>query len=256
MMLHPTQELEPPENPARFISLEIRRLHGVRGACRLRERLALRRETFLQEETSPVKRHGIMIAALLCMAIAAPAAARDCVLSGLEGTPVEIWTQGVWRPAARGPLGPDDSVLRTGSTARAEIRCDDGLTLTVGVATSVSLDTLLAPERPGLLLTLYRGVVGLVAPEPREGGAAVIGPLAIAAARSTEWLVLAEASGSTAAFVRAGRIEVTPIDVAGDPALLGPGEGRDVRPEGAGPVVTWGAARVAAAGEALGFGWR
>lgn len=198
----------------------------------------------------------IVISVLCCFIIPASAAARDCALTGLDGTPVEIWAQGVWRPAAPGPLTSEDAVLRTGPTARAEIACDDGLTLTVGIATEVNLETLLAPDRSGIMLKLYRGILGLVAPGPREGGTAVLGPLAIAAARSTEWLAQVEATGATAAFVRAGLIEVTPVGVAGEPALLGPGEGRDVRAEGAGPVVTWGAPRVAASGAALGFGWR
>lgn len=200
--------------------------------------------------------YGRMSAALLCLILPFSAVARDCALTGLQGAPVEIWTHGVWRPAAQGPLINDDAVLRTGPDARAEITCDDGLTVTVGVGTEVTLETLLAADSPGILLKLYRGILGLVARAPRADDTAVLGPLAIAAARSTEWLVIAETSGATAAFVRAGEITVTPVGVSGEAALLGPGEGRDVRPEGAGPVVEWGAARIAASGAALGFGWR
>lgn len=200
--------------------------------------------------------HRILVILLLCLIIPFSAAARDCALTRIDGTPVAIWAQGVWRPAEPGPLTHQDALLRTGPEARAEITCDDGLVLTVGIATEVTLETLLAPDNPGILLKLYRGILGLVAPGPRADGTAVLGTLAIAAARSTEWLVAVEASGATATFVRTGRVEVTPVGVAGGPALLGPGEGRDVRPEGAGPVVTWGAPRVAASRAALGFGWR
>jgi hypothetical protein len=203
-----------------------------------------------------MKLHAVMTAVLLGIIAPSGATGRVCELSAIDGADAEIWSEGTWRTAEIGPLTIDNAVLRTGRSTRAEIRCADGLIVTIGIGTELTLETMLAPDSADMLLMLYRGILGLVAPPPREGGTAVLGPLAIAAARSTEWLVIVEPSGDTAAFVRAGQIEVTPIGVPGVPAMLESGEGRDVRHDGAGPVVSWGAARIAAAGEALGFGWR
>lgn len=198
-------------------------------------------------------RTGALGLGLLGMATAA--AARDCAISAIEGAPIEIWAQGQWRDAVTGPLRAGDDVLRTGDAARVEIRCTDGLVVTVGIGTEVTLDALLAPVPGGLLMEIYRGIIGLVAPGRAPVGISVGGPLAIASVRSTEWLVSVGEDATTATFVREGRVAVAPRNTTGSTAVLGPGEGRDIRPGGAGDVVQWGAARVAATGAALGFDW-
>jgi hypothetical protein len=197
-------------------------------------------------------------AALLCAAATPRIAAADvpaCALF-LDGSDAALWRDGVWRPAGEGLL-TDAAAIRTGPDTRAEIRCADGLTLTVGVGTEIAVESLIASARPtrNVVLRLLSGIAAMVAPRPRPGRTEIRGPLAIAAVRSTEWLVIAGPDGATAVFVRAGRVAVAPA--SGAAAVLRPGEGIDVTPaDGPRGVVRWGAPRIAAAGEALGFGWR
>lgn len=212
------------------------------------------------------------LAALLVPAGAAGAAEpRACAVTGLEGNRIEIAAAGGWLPLAGAELPEGPTRLRTGAGTRAEIRCADGLAVTLGPETEIDLSGLVGdPGRP-VLLRLAAGIVGLVAPVAPAGGLAVETPLAIASVRSTEWLVEAGELGATAVFVRAGRVAVTPPGGA-ETWLLGPGEGIDLAPPPAPPtrgpgavaapadaeasVRRWPAERIAAAGARLGFGWR
>jgi ferric-dicitrate binding protein FerR (iron transport regulator) len=205
----------------------------------------------------PLRRRATLAAALAAL-LAAPVAAQAprCVVSAIDGGDVALWNAGTWRAAAPGPLADGDAVLRTGPGSRAEVRCGSALVLTVGTGTEVNIEGLGASSRH-VILQLIEGIVGLVAPAPRRGRIELRGPLAIASARSTEWLVIVGADRGTATFVRAGTVAVRPLAGPSRLRLLGPGEGIDVRPAVApGPVVRWGAPRVAAASTALGFGWR
>lgn len=196
-----------------------------------------------------------VLAILASLGFALPAAAgRDCEVSRLEGDSLSIWQAGTWSELGPGPLPAAAAKLRTGTSARAEIRCDDGLVVTVGVATEVNLEVLVVPGDAGVLLQLVRGILGLAAPDPVAGGVEVRTPLAIAAVRSTEWLVEHGDAEGSAVFVRAGRVGVR----AGTAAVtLGPGEGVTVEPSGAvQPVKRWGAPRIARSTGALGFDWR
>jgi hypothetical protein len=184
-----------------------------------------------------------------------------CTLARVVGNEISLWRAGAWWAASPGPLTPGDAMIRTGPDTQAELRCADGLALTVGVGTEASIESLVASARPSrnVVIWVFEGLVGLVSPTPRAGRTEIRAPLAIAAARSTEWLVSVAQDDATAVFARAGVVAVTPsAAAAGAPeALLRPGEGIDVTAAGgAGPVTNWGAARVARTGAALGFGWR
>ncbi|MDF2233983.1 FecR family protein [Albimonas sp. CAU 1670] len=187
------------------------------------------------------------------------AAARDCRLETLEGASAELWTERGWRALSPDalplPLPRAAAILRTGPDARLLVLCDDGVAVTVGVASEVDLGTLVEPSREGVVMRLLRGALGAVATGtwPRFE---VRTPLAIAAVRSTEWAVTHSPEEGSAVFVRAGAVAVRPA-AAGAGVLLQAGEGVDVAPDGAlGPPARWGAARVAALGERLGPGWR
>ena len=203
------------------------------------------------------RRGGLVAAPLLLALLAAPAAARDCAVTAREGAPARIWSDGEWRDLELGPLPAGSQVIATGPAARLEITCDDGVTVTVGFGAEVTLETLVGPsDRAGsVVLQLLRGIVGVVAPRRTWESFEVRAPLAIASARSTEWLAEhAEATGSTV-FVREGRVAVRPA--RGAAVTLEAGEGVTQPPEGpAAPVLRWGPPRVAGAAAALGFGWR
>ncbi len=203
----------------------------------------------------------LALACILALGGRGPASAQpapSCALAALEGEAVAVWNAGVWRAAVVGPLRAGDAKLRTGPDSRALLRCADGVEATIGAASEVNLESLAAAAQPdrSVILQVIEGALGLVAPGPRATGAQLRGPLAIAAARSTEWLILVEPSGATAVFVRVGQVAVRPLRGGGAPALLGPGEGVDAGAEGLGEVVRWGAARIERTGAALGFGWR
>lgn len=182
-----------------------------------------------------------------------------CRIARLEGTAVSLWREGRWRPARTGPLDPADAVLRTGPDSRAELTCPGGVVVTVGLDTEVNIEWLAASAVPShnILVTVLRGIAGLVAPPPRPGPAALGGRLAMSAARSTEWLFVATATGAEAVFVQAGTVAVSATAGRAAAIVLGPGEGIDVtRPGTLGPVRVWGPARIAAARTALGLGWQ
>ncbi|HUF55807.1 MAG TPA: FecR domain-containing protein [Thermohalobaculum sp.] len=195
----------------------------------------------------------VLLLALGAILIAGAAEARECQVARLEGQTVRVWHEGTWSPLGdRLPAGA--AKIETGRETRVEIRCDDGVVVTVGIATEVNLEVLTGPQAGAAeaVLQLIRGIVGVVA--PAVSGFDVRTPLAIASVRSTEWLVEHGADEGSAVFVRAGRVGVrTP----GGRVALGPGEGITVPPSGeAEPVKVWGAPRIERSGQALGFGWR
>lgn len=195
---------------------------------------------------------------LLCMLVpllaATAAQARDCEIARLEGQTVRVWHEGTWSAVGAGPLPPGAMKVETGRETRVEIRCDDGVVVTVGVATEVNLEVLAGTGAGAgeAVLQLIRGIVGVLAPEA-TGGFQVRTPLAIASVRSTEWLVEHALADGSAVFVREGRVGVrAPRQLV----VLEAGEGITVPPSGeAQEVKTWGAERIARSVTALGLGW-
>ena len=196
------------------------------------------------------------IALLIAAAPEARAAERNCAVSAVEGTSATLWRFGAERPLSPGALPAGESTIRTGDATRVEIACDDGTVVTIGAGTRVALESLAgAGPSKNVLIQIIEGVVGAVAPSRSWSGFELRSPLAIAAIRSTEWLMEHDPEKGSAVFVREGRVRVSaPAGPAY--ATLGPGEGLDVSSDGAGAVKTWGAARVEAVGARLGFGWR
>ncbi len=191
--------------------------------------------------------------AVLLAGMAGGAVARDCAVTLVEGVPVQVQVAGGWQPLGPGPLPPGAERIATGPGARAEIGCDDGIVLTVGYGSEVALDSLLGTGR-NVILDLIEGIIGIVAPRPTWDAFQVRTPLAIASARSTEWLVEFSDPSGAAVFVRQG---VVAVQGPARSVTLVAGEGVTLTaaaPDG--PVVRWGAPRRAATGGALGFGWR
>jgi ferric-dicitrate binding protein FerR (iron transport regulator) len=211
-------------------------------------------------------------AIVACGAGAATAAdgLRNCIVSRLSGAGVQLETGGIVAKASLGAAVPLGAIIETRPDARAEITCDDGVTVTVGAGSRVDLGALAGPtgEDQGILMRLFGGIVGINAPNRTWGSFEVETDLAIASVRSTAWLVETGPGTGTGVFVHRGRVEVRAGD---DRAVLAEGEGVDIPPaEGARtrglttagrpvakmkPVVTWGPARLKAADVALGLHW-
>ena len=178
---------------------------------------------------------------------------RSCTVTGIEGE-ARYGVQGRWHPLKVITKLPPEATIKTGPGDRVEITCADGITVTIGVATEVDIDDLASPSR-NILFRLVAGIVGIVAPGGGWDRIEVRTPLAIASARSTEWLVETNAEAGAAVFVRDGQVSVALSD--GTQVGLAADEGVTVGQDGkAGPVKVWGAARIARSVDALGLGWR
>jgi len=125
----------------------------------------------------------------------------------------------------------------------------DGSSFVIGERCSVSLTAFDGAGDGGgasALVDLIEGILRLaLSPQPAWNGLEVRTATAIAAVRSTEWIVESAPEG-TAVFVVEGAVSVS--GRAGGEVLLQPGYGTDVPPGGApGEPKRWGAARVESA---------
>jgi len=190
--------------------------------------------------------------------LTASAETRACAVAQVEGENGRIRHDDAWRPLAVGALPAHGGVrIETGPATRAQIACDDGVVLTVGAQTEIDLETLLGEAGAGrnVLLRLFQGVVGAVAPQRNWSRFDIETPFAIASVRSTEWLVGHASTEGSFAFVRKGAVSVTPRAGA-SPVTLETGEGVDVTPSGVEGPRAWAAARIEAIGGRIGYGWR
>ena len=162
-------------------------------------------------------------------------------VTGLTG-PASAWSDGAPRALALGAGVHRGETLRTLAGAKLAVRFTDGSRLTLGADSQVAVDAF-APARGNAAMRLVHGILRLVI-DPRRSWQRfeVETRSAVAAARSTEWVVAVDADGATAAFVVAGRVDVR---AQARTVTLSPGDGTDV-PAGAPPgeVKQWGQARV------------
>ena len=199
---------------------------------------------------------GMSLAA--AMWAAAPAVAQDarnCSVEAVSGTGL-VTGPGGERQAIAGLALNTDDIVHTDANSQVNIVCNDGITITVGFASRIDLRSLVndEPEETGILLRLIDGIAAFIVPQKTFPSFAVETQTAVAAVRSTEWLVDAH-EGATDVFVRKGRVGVDPT--GGAEVLLAAGEGVDVNADGqAADVKQWGAMRIAAAGVRLGFAWQ
>ncbi len=150
------------------------------------------------------------------------------------------------------PLEPEaklfvgDRVI-TSAEGRLEIACTDGSTIIVAAQTTVTLSEYTTSADGSGKTAVLDMVEGLVRVSLSRLGVwqrfEVTTPTAIAAVRSTEWIVEA-AAGRSAVFVVHGRVEVVDRQLKGG-VILDPGDGTDVR-AGDAPTVAkrWGRKRV------------
>lgn len=149
-------------------------------------------------------------------------------------------------------LAPNDALLlndtlTTGLAARLACRLAGGLEIRLGEQASLRIDALtLEGPRPGTMLRVFGGP--LLLDRPPEAGTAPIEvrmPWARIGVRGTRFFA-GPLDGRNAVFVERGRVAV---QAGGTTAEVGPGEGVDQPEPGGplGPVVRWGAPRVARA---------
>lgn len=193
----------------------------------------------------------IFVAALATTASAAPL----CAVTGLEGGAASIFRAGMGEALSPGVLAGTDGMIETGPGTRLQVTCDDGMIVTVGPESRVDLSDLLADTggEPSVIVQLLEGIAGFVAPEPAGTGFEVHTPVAVAAVRSTEWLVEHGQDAGTSVFVRSGSVAVSN---AVDTFVLQPGEGITLgRDRVLRPLARWGRERIDRSNGALGFGW-
>jgi ferric-dicitrate binding protein FerR (iron transport regulator) len=135
--------------------------------------------------------------------------------------------------------------LRTHAGARLLVTLVDGSTLALGELSQLVLTT--ADAQPqggaGLVFDLLDGIVRAVLGPARPDVFAVRGRVAVAAARSTDFIVETTAR-QTDVFVAAGEVAVSEVYGPGE-AVLAAGDGIDVvRGEPLRPVVRWGQRRI------------
>lgn len=138
------------------------------------------------------------------------------------------------------PVHAEDR-LRTYARAKLEVAFHDGAVLTMGPDSVVEVARYAATGGEGALQLIGGALRMVIDRLAGWTGFEVRTANAVASARSTEWVVVAEAEG-TAVFVVDGRVAVS---AQGGQVELGPGEGTDVPPGSPpGPVKRWGQARV------------
>jgi hypothetical protein len=196
--------------------------------------------------------------AFCCLVIgmgdAAAQAARDCGVTGIEGQSARLGPDGTFGQIGLGPLPQGVTVVETGPGTRLEVTCEVGFVVTIGPDSRADLSDLIAPDRSqSIVMMLLDGIIGVVTPDRTEGTVEVRTPFAIAAVRSTAWLVEHDDAVATAVFAREGRVTVSNREIA---VVLREGEGITLtRDTTVRPVAAWGQARIDQATSALGFGW-
>jgi hypothetical protein len=186
---------------------------------------------------------------------AAGQAMRACSVSALEGAQARVELGGAWQQVSSGALPDAASRIETGPGTRLEVTCEGGFVVTIGPDSLADLGDLVRPDaEPGIVMTLLAGILGIVTPDRTEGPVAVRTPAAIAAVRSTAWLVEHDpATQASAVFVREGRVTVSNREIA---LVLREGEGITLTSDAVvRPVAAWGQPRIDRSTGALGLGW-
>jgi ferric-dicitrate binding protein FerR (iron transport regulator) len=163
----------------------------------------------------------------LALPLARPAAAAEAgIVSVLQGSATAT-SGGESRPLHVGATVHDSDSLRTETGARLHVTMADGSTLALGEESQLALTTIADDAGGGMVFDLLSGIVRAVLGPARPDMFAVRGRVAVAAARSTDFIVETDARQTTV-FVGAGEVAVDALYGTGA-AVLGAGEGIDVR---------------------------
>jgi hypothetical protein len=193
------------------------------------------------------RRRFVLASALACGLPLGPACAEELRPAGRvtarDGSVTVVRAEGD-RPLEVGDALYRGDQIRTGPGAKVRIECAGGLVVVIGPRTDIGIDEYLPPQDGsglGMVLGLLTGIVRLIGPAQPPQRLEVRTRVALAAVRSTDWLVDAGPAGA-GVFAREGRVEVR--GTAGGTVLLDPGFGTDVAPGGRPESPhAWGAAR-------------
>lgn len=198
-----------------------------------------------------------MVLALVGLGARAADTQRACSVDGMSrGGEAQLAVKGQWQPIAKGQVLAPDARLRTGPNTRLHVTCDDGIAVTIGVATEIALTGLVGAAGPdrSIVMHLTAGSTGIVAPRHTWDRFEVATDVAIASVRSTEWLVERDPDGTSSVFTRRGLVAVR---AGGTEVAVNAGKGVSVSAGAVmGPVNTWSRAHIAESGRALGFDWK
>lgn len=190
-----------------------------------------------------------LIAVLVVVATMPAARAQDSAPVGELGRAlgeVSVVRGAQRHPAQSGTVLYQGDAVATGPGSRAEIRCSDGSTITLGADTTLSLAEFV-PSDAGTgrgFLDLVQGILRIALSSGRPWQSfQVRSATAVASVRSTEWIVDATRV-TTGVFVIDGSVAVTSRAGAGE-VLLTVGQGTDVPAAGLPTAAkTWGQKRV------------
>lgn len=181
----------------------------------------------------------------LSLTTARPATAAEAgIVSVLRGAATAT-RGGQSRALHVGALVHASDSVRTGAGARLLITLADGSTLALGEGSQLVLTTVMPDAGTGgsMVFDLLSGIVRAVIGASRPDMFAVRGRVAVAAARSTDFIVETEARLTTV-FVASGEVAVDELYGTGD-VVLGAGQGIDVRRGTAlGSPRNWGRVRI------------
>ncbi|WP_159996468.1 FecR family protein [Roseomonas sp. 18066] len=192
-------------------------------------------------------RRGALLLPLLALATPAEARrARAGVISALRGEAAALFSGSP--PRALSPAAEllVDDLVSTGPASRLVALLEGGVEIRLGESASLRVDalTLQGPQR-GAALRVFGGPV-LVDKDPAQPASVTLElPWARIGVRGTRFFA-GPLDGRHAVFVERGQVAV---EAAGVTVALGAGEGVDMASIGAppGPVVRWGAPRIARA---------
>jgi ferric-dicitrate binding protein FerR (iron transport regulator) len=183
--------------------------------------------------------------ALAATLTADPAHAAEAgLVSAIRGR-VTATRAGATRDLHQGAVVQLGDSVRTHEGARLELTLIDESTVSLGERSQLVVTTVvIRPEAGGsLVFDLLSGIVRAVLGPQLRDIFAVRGRVAVAAARSTDFIVETTAR-KTDVFVQLGAVAVSQVYGTGE-VVLQPGEGIDViRGQPLRPVVRWGQSRI------------
>ncbi|MFN3305083.1 MAG: FecR domain-containing protein [Roseateles sp.] len=194
-----------------------------------------------------------MRALVLCLSLLGSAAWAQpaCEVAAVQGEAL----QADGRPLAAGDRLDVGATLRTGAAGRVRLRCSDGSVVVLADRSQLRIVAYAAPARPSRAaeLLLELGLVGQRVTPQAGGSWRVRTPTAVTAVRGTEFSVEVADDRATAVHLRAGEVEVAPLDAPQATVRLTPAlNGTRCDASRCDAATAWRAERVARVAQRLG----
>jgi len=195
-----------------------------------------------------ITRFAVLISLVLA-SFPARADTGTCAVANIQGSAGTLWRDGQGQPLRVAMTLDNRDRIETGEGTIVRLACAQDIEVTIGPVTELELSGITAQDE-GWVAFLMNGAAWFARPFFSEERFEVRTPSAVASVRSTEWFVTVD-EGATAVFVDKGKVAVGAAQGGG---LLEKGRGIDVTANGvSGPVRIWGASRVSALRQRLGF---